>query len=325
MPCDRIRRIGTGKRVSSTSQGRGTASGVSAMVVANVILGASSLFWHALAHVPSATLLGFRILVSLITLGAALALMGRLREAVSTASSPKLVLIHLAAAAVVCLNWLTFIWGSIHGRVIETGLGYLVAPAVTVVLGAMVMRERLGLVHRTALVMCLLGVALLIARSSELEWWVYVTIGLTWGTYAFLKKLTTADAVTGLTLETTLLTVGIGAAVLASSYSLDPGPAAERTDFALLALCGLVSVTPLWLISWGAKKITLTASGFLQYVLPTTQFVVALAFYGQRPSGNTVLCFAVVWLSLISIVIDSIVRARKSPRAPQQSEERAKL
>lgn len=305
--------------MTSRVPGRRSVSGVTAMIVANVILGTSSLFWHALGHVPSATLLGFRILVSLVTLCAALAVMGQLKGAAATAARPRLLLIHLAAAAVVCANWLTFIWGSIHGHVIETGLGYLLAPAVTIVLGTTVMREKLGPVHRIALAMCLLGVGLLILRSTELEWWVYVTIGVTWGTYTFLKKLTTADPVTGLTLETALLALGIGVAVVVSSYTLDPGPQAGSADAVLLALCGLVSVTPLWLISWGAKKITLTAAGFLQYVLPTTQFVVALAFYGQRPSANTVLCFAVVWLSLISIVVDSVLRSRASARETNPS------
>ncbi|MFB7911190.1 EamA family transporter [Kitasatospora sp. NPDC059146] len=293
-------------------RGRGAPAGLAAIAVANVILGSSSLFWRALAHVPPETLLGYRILVSLVTLCGALALLGRFRAAARTAATPRLVLVHLTAAVLVCINWLTFIWGSIHGRVIETGLGYLIAPAVTVVLGTLVMGEPLGRLRRVALGLCLLGVVLLIVRSTELDWWVYVTIGLTWGVYTFLKKLTTADPVTGLTLETALLALGIGIAVLTTGYSLDPGPSAGHTDFVLLAVCGLVSVTPLWLIAFGAKKVSLTATGFIQYVLPTTQLVVALVWYHQRPSANTLICFAVVWLSLVSIVIESALRVRRA-------------
>jgi chloramphenicol-sensitive protein RarD len=304
---------------------RGSAVGMAAMAVANVILGASSLFWHALGDVSPTTLLGYRILVSLVTLCAALALLGRARAVFDAASNARVVLIHLTAAVLVCANWLTFIWGSIHGKVIETGLGYLIAPAVTIALGAVVMRERLGRVRGGALAVCLLGVVLLILRSTELEWWVYITIGTTWGMYSFLKKLTTADPVTGLTLETALLAVGTVAAIAGTSYSLDPGPAVGGTEIALLAVCGLVSVTPLWLISFGAKKITLTVSGFMQYVLPTTQFVVALVFYGQEPSGNTVLCFVVVWLSLVSIVVDSVLRTRRTRLAAEVHEEGTRL
>ncbi|WP_320784766.1 EamA family transporter [Streptomyces sp. CRN 30] len=294
--------------------------GVGAMAVANVILGTSSLFWRELGAVSPATLLGHRILVSLVTLGIALVVLGRVRAALETAADTRLLLIHLAAAVLVCANWLAFIWGSIHGRVIETGLGYLLAPALTIALGAAVLRERLGRVRAAALGTCLLGIVLLITRSSELEWWVYVTIGTTWGTYSFLKKLTTADPVTGLALETALLALGVGVAVAVSSYSLDPGPAADTTDVVLLALCGLVSVTPLWLIAYGAKKVTLTTAGFMQYVLPTTQLVVALVCYGQRPSGNTLLCFGVVWLALVSIVAESAVRARgKRLRRPPEA------
>ncbi|HEY9367974.1 EamA family transporter [Streptomyces sp.] len=294
------------------------AAGVVALATANVILGMSSLYWRALAEVPPATLLGYRILVSLVTLLAALAVLRQVRAALETAASGRLMLVHVVAALLVSANWLTFIWGSIHGRVIETGLGYLIAPAVTICMGRLVMRERLGAVRRASLALCLGGVALLVLRSAELQWWVFLAIGTTWGLYTFLKKLTTADPVTGLTLETAVLAAATAVAVLATPYSLDPGPNADAPDLALLAVCGLVSVTPLWLISFGSKKITLTAVGFLQYLLPTTQFVVALTFYGQRPSANTVVCFAIVWLSLISLVIDSVLRARRAARAPER-------
>ncbi len=293
-------------------------AGVAAMALANVILGASSLYWRALSHVSPTTLLGYRILVSLITLGIVLALLKRMRPVVDAASDSRLLLLHLMAAILVCANWLTFIWGSVHGHVLETGLGYLIAPAVTIVLGAGVMRERLDSVRVVALVLCLSGIILLIARSHELESWVYLTIGTTWGIYSFLKKLTTADPFTGLTLETAILAVGVGVTVLASTYSLAPGPDADTSDFVLLALCGVVSVTPLWLISFGAKKITLSTAGFLQYVLPTTQLVVALVFYGQQPSGNTLVSYAMVWLSLILILVYPVLRARRPGSAPTE-------
>ncbi|MEU0007976.1 hypothetical protein ABZ079_27805 [Streptomyces sp. NPDC006314] len=299
-------------------RGGHATAGVAAMAVANVILGMSSLYWHALADVEPTTLLGYRVLVSLVTLVAALALLGRVRAALETAADARLLTVHLTAAVLVSANWLTFIWGSIHGRVIETGLGYLIAPAVTIAMGVLVMRERLGALRGASLALCLLGVALLVLRSSELQWWVYVTIGVTWGLYSFLKKFTTADPVTGLTLETAVLAVGTVVAVAATPYSLAPGPTADGWDITLLAVCGLVSVTPLWLISYGSKKVTLAVAGFLQYLLPTTQFVVAVTFYGQRPSGNTVVCFAIVWLSLASLVAASLLRARRTAHGPQR-------
>ncbi|MEV6318567.1 EamA family transporter [Streptomyces sp. NPDC051776] len=306
-------------RMSGSGGPRGqAAAGMAAMAAANVILGASSLYWHGLAAISPATLLGYRILASLVALIAALALLGRIRAALDAASDGRLMLVHVTAAVLVSANWLTFIWGSIHGRVIETGVGYLIAPAVTIGMGSLVLRERLGPVRALSLGVCLMGVGLLMLRSSELVWWVYVTIGVTWGLYTFLKKLTTADPVTGLTLETAVLAVATVGAVAATSYSLAPGAAADGADIGLLAVCGLVSVTPLWLISFGSKKIMLTVAGFLQYLLPTTQFVIAFTFYGQRPSGNSVMCFAIVWLALISLVVDSVLRGRRAANGPER-------
>ncbi|WP_394840258.1 hypothetical protein LVJ94_25570 [Pendulispora rubella] len=292
--------------MSQSSVGKGASTGAAAL--AYFILGASSLFWKLLAGIPSPVLLGYRIVVSLVTLCLTTLLLARFRNLLRLATKPKVLLVHLAAAVLVCINWLTFIWGSISGHVLETGIGYLLAPAVTIFIGAGIVRERLGVLRACSLGLCVLGLALLIARSVELKSWIYLTIGLTWGTYGFLKKLTEADPISGLTLETSMLAVGVACVVATTHYTLALPPSTGVMQIGLLCACGTVSVVPLWLLSFAVQKISLSTAGFLQYILPSTQFVVAIVFYGQMPSANTTMCFLVIWSSLTLVVGQSILQ-----------------
>ncbi|MFE2554097.1 EamA family transporter RarD [Streptomyces sp. NPDC059355] len=309
-------------QVTGPAPAAGAATGVASMVVANLILGSSVVYWHALGHIPATTLLGYRILVSLVTLTLAVAVLRRAGVLRAAVADWRLLVTHLLAAVLICVNWLTFIWASIHGRVIEASLGYLIAPAVTIAVGMLLVREPVSRLRRAALAFCLLGIALLIARSGELDWWVFVTISATWGLYGAVKKQSPADPVTGLTLETCFLAVGVVTVAALSSYSLALQPPADTSDYVLLAFCGLISVVPLWLFSFGAKAITLTLSGFVQYLNPTAQLVIALSVYGQVPSANTFVCFALVWLSLVSLVMEAVLgERRRQPKNPQPSAE----
>lgn len=289
-----------------THPGRSIA-GVTAGGAAYVILGVSSLFWKLLATVPPSVLLGYRILVSLVTLVFVIAALGRIRSLFVLAADFTVLSIHGGAAVLVAVNWLTFIWGSINGRVLETGIGYLLAPAITIALGAALGREHLDMTKTVALVMCVCGVALLVTTSEELEIWIYLTIGLTWGVYGFLKKITRAGPADGLTIETGVLAALVVLVTLFSPYSLDMSGSAGWPEYVLIALCGIVSVTPLYLIAYSSQNVTLSTAGFLQYVLPTTQLVVAVVFYQQYPSISTLVAFAVIWSALVLVVGRSIL------------------
>jgi chloramphenicol-sensitive protein RarD len=255
---------------TDTIDARLTASRAAvAGVSANIILGVSSVYWKALGAVSSTTLLGYRILVSLLILTVVLVVrrsFGRLFGVLSA----RLVLLHMSAAALVVINWGTFIWASIHGHVVESGLGYLVAPFVTIGAGALWFKERLGLIRLVSLVVIALAFGLLLQGSHELEHWVYLTIGGTWGGYACLKKITRLDPFSGLFLETLALTALMPLMLWLGPFSLDLPAGLGKGLLVMLALCGAVSVVPLALFSFAAANLTLSVMGFLQFVLPST-------------------------------------------------------
>lgn len=166
--------------------------------------------------------------------------------------------------------------------------------------------------RRGALFVIVVAVLAMIQRSGELNPWVYLVIGITWGAYAGLKKATTLDAVSGLFCETAMLSVALGISLSMSVTVLRLPHSLPNSTLLVLALCGVISVLPLCLFSFAAARLPLSVVGFFQFVLPTTQLVVALTFYRQPVSFNSLLCFCVIWASLAAIILEPLlVRASR--------------
>lgn len=281
-------------------------------VTANVLLGLSSLFWKALAAIPPVTLLCIRIGASLITLMLVIGMLGRFRALARQLTARNLV-IHAMAAVLVAANWATFIWASIHGHVIESGLGYLLAPFVAIGAGSLAYREPLSRGRLAALLVIALCVLVLSQRSQELAHWVYLVIGVSWGAYACLKKATALDGFGGLLCETVVLSLALPGVLMAASWNLSLPMPLPAGVLALLAASGLVSVLPLWLFSTAAARLPITVMGFFQFVLPLTQLVVALVFYKQPLSPNSLLCFGAICIALLSILCGPVLARRRLP------------
>ncbi len=279
-------------------------------VIANVILEASSLYWKAFGEISPQALLCYRILISLVTIAAVLAFKDDLRSIINRVSL-RLLMVHALAAVFVVINWGTFIWASINGHVLESGLGYLLAPFVAITIGALALEEKISLTRLLALITIAVAVSYLFTTSRDLSRWVYITIGITWGGYACLKKLTTLDSFSGLLVETSVLAVFIPLMALTLPISLSLPNTIPLSKIFLLGLCGFVSVIPLALFAFAASRLALSIMGFFQFVLPMTQLFVALTIYRQPVSHNTLSCFSVIALGLVLIVAEQFMQARK--------------
>jgi chloramphenicol-sensitive protein RarD len=277
---------------------------------AYLMWGLSALYWKQLPDVPPLQLLAFRVVSSLLTLVVVIMALGQLKSLVSAARTPRIWMVYAASGVVIALNWGAFMWGSVHGHVIETGLGYLISPLVSIVLGAVFFKEKLSPCRMLAVSLMVLAVANMWARSGELLPWVFLVIGLSFGVYGLLRKLGGLNPLTGLAMETFVLTLMAAAAIPAmrveSLYLLQ----ATSGEWMLLLLAGSVSVLPLWLYAVAAKRLSLMSLGFYQYILPTTQLLLALLYYRQEPSLNTVLSFTLIWLALFLVMGETFWRTR---------------
>jgi chloramphenicol-sensitive protein RarD len=275
-------------------------------LAANLLLGLSALFWKALGALPPTTLLGVRIVASLATLLLFMGALGRLRFLTQSLNRRNLAL-HLAAAMLVACNWLTFIRASIEGHVVESGLGYLLAPFIAIAAGRLVFGETMSRFRLGALLLIAGCVLLLAWRSQELQHQVYLTIGLSWGAYACIKKVATLDAFGGLLCETVVLALLLPALAWSGTLSLAWPPPLPGATWAMLAGSGLVSVLPLWLFSLAAARLPITTMGFFQFVLPLTQLLVALLIYRQSLSANSAVCFGMICMALLVILCEPVL------------------
>lgn len=249
---------------------------------ANLILAASSLYWKALEEIPPLTVLTYRIILSTAALSFFIFTPRKVNQIKNL--TPRSILIHCAASLLVAVNWLTFISASINGNVLESGLGYLLAPFIAIVLGISIYRERITHTKILAISISFIAIVLLIAFSNTLNHWIYLLIATTWGSYTYLKKATPVDAVNGLFLETTFLTAGLALVIwLFDLPIILPGELSDRSS-GLIWLAGLISIIPLLMFSFATGKMPLALTGLIQFTLPIALLTIGVLFNEQKIS-----------------------------------------
>ena len=190
---------------------------------------------------------------------------------------------RLAGSAVlIALNWLLYVWAVAHDHVVEASLGYFINPLVNVLLGVLVLRERLSRAQWLAVALAAAGVAVLTAGHGRLPW-IALALAVTFGLYGLARKTVGADAVVGLLWETGLL-APLAAAWLLSLEARGSGAfgAAHPGASALLVLGGAVTAVPLVLFAQGARSLPLSTLGLLQYLSPSIQFLLAVLVFRER-------------------------------------------
>ena len=278
-------------------------------IVANCILGVSSIYWHLFSDMSPIGLVVYRVLFSLIFLIFAAFLFNEAKSLFEKIKVMRLILIHVVAAILVAINWGTFIWASIHGNVLESGLGYLAAPVVVMIVGLVMPGRTLSASKFLAITIICAALMALVLTSGQLAHWVYWTIALTWGGYTLLKKQTSLTPIQGLLVET----VGLFAIFAVPGFFLNFADTSTYGETLVthpwLWMCGVVSVSPLLMFSFAARELDSFSMGAMQFVLPTTQLLVSILYYNQSISAMVYVCFGVIWISL---AITTIVELRRA-------------
>ena len=285
-------------------------------VLANVLLGFSSVFWRYIGSLSAVELVAYRVYLSLLTVFLILCAckgVGRFFAQLNI----RLLFVHALAALLLAVNWGVFIWASIHGRVLESSFGYLVAPIISIAAGVVLYKEPVTICKVVAVVIMVISVLWLLVLNDELVVKFSLAMAMSWGGYSCLKKMTSLNVFNGLFLESSVLAFFYTLILLYSDLSMaipeDFG--LERTI--LVFSCGVVSIVPLALFSLSAKRLTMTSMGLLQFVLPVTQFFVAAVIYRQEFS-TAVLCVLLVVISgLALVVLEPFVKNRFSRKRGQ--------
>jgi chloramphenicol-sensitive protein RarD len=227
-----------------------------------------------------------------------------------------MLLLGLAGVFIV-INWLTYVFATLSGHVVEAALGYFLNPIVTVLLGVLVLRERLRPAQWAAIGISAVA-ALVLAIGYGSVPLVALTLAFSFGLYGLVKKQVgpNVDAIVGLTVETAWLTpfaiAGLG--ILAATTGLTLG-AAGPVHFVLLLSAGVVTAVPLLFFAAAARRLPLTLLGLTQYLAPVLQFVLGVTVLGEPMPVERWIGFALVWLALIVLSVDLVVAGRAPRRA----------
>ncbi|MGC5172971.1 EamA family transporter RarD [Microbacterium sp. DT81.1] len=218
------------------------------------------------------------------------------------------------AGMLIYVNWQVFLIGTLTGHVLETSLGYFINPIVTVLLGVLVLRERLRLTQWIAIGVAALAVLVIVLGYGTFPW-ISLSLAVSFGLYGLVKKQIgpAVDAVSGLTLESFwLLPIAIVQLIVVGATTGITLGAAGPWHAVLLSLAGVFTATPLLFFAAGARRAPLVLIGLLQFVAPILQFVIGVWLLGEPMPPERWVGFGLVWLALTVLTVDSVVFARRA-------------
>ena len=291
-----------------------TRSGAALGAGAYVLWGLFPLYWPLLEPSSPLEVLAHRVLWSLVVVGVLLAATRRVDGVRAAVADRRRLLMLATAAVVVAVNWGTYIYGVSSDQVVETSLGYFVNPIVTVLLGVLVLGERLRPAQWAAMSVAFVAVVVLSVEGGRPPW-IALVLAFSFGTYGLLKKTVGVGAVEGLAIETAVLfpVAAVFVAVLGASGAGTFG--SEGSGHALLlALSGVVTAVPLLMFGAAASRIPLSTLGVLQYVAPTIQFLIGITVFDEPLPPVRLLGFVLVWLGLVMFTVDLVRFHRRQLR-----------
>lgn len=285
--------------------------GVVAATGSYVIWGFLPIYWKSLEQVEAYEILAHRIVWSFFFMVFVLLLMSKYREFFSEVrqiiSHPKKLFGLVAASALISINWGTYIWSVNHDRIIETSLGYYINPLVTVMLGILVLKERLSFWQVISLCLATLGVLNMALHFGSVPW-IALILAISFGLYGLCKKIVNIGAVTGIALETLLITP-FALFYLSQVHHAGQGAFSWSSPsvVGLLMGAGVVTALPLILFSSGAKHLPLSVVGILQYIAPTMALFLGIFVYHEVFTSTHLVSFIFIWAAL---VIFSLARTK---------------
>lgn len=281
---------------------------------AYLLWGGMPLFFPLLEPAGPLEIVAHRIVWSLLFCLIALAALRQLGDFRTALRSPRLLGTFAVAAVLIVVNWVVYVYAVLSDRVLDAALGYFINPIVTVLLGVLVLRERLRPVQWIAIGFGAASVVVLSTGLGGLPW-ISLCLALSFGLYGLVKNRVgrTVAALPGLAVETAVATP------FAIAYLVWLGSAgtflAHGTGHALLLMsAGIVTALPLLLFGAAARRLPLSVVGMLQYLAPAIQFLVGLLVFDEHMPPARWAGFVLVWVALVLLTVDGVRQARRVPR-----------
>jgi chloramphenicol-sensitive protein RarD len=298
----------------STSESHRARAGLFYALGAYLAWGAVPSYFKLLAHVPPLMVLGHRIVWSVLFLGLLLTLQRKWNEVFAAFRNRRMLAVLTCSTALIAVNWYVFIWAVSNERILQASLGYFINPLVNVLLGVIILRERLRPGQIFALLLATTGVVVLTVSTGGVPW-VALSLAFSFSFYGLLRKIAPVGPVPGLSVETAILFPI--AALVVTGWLPAPGNAPHATPYsssthALLAASGVVTAVPLLLFAAGARRLRFATLGFLQYLSPTCQFLLAVLAYHEPFRREQLISFALIWTAIAVYMLETVLSLRES-------------
>jgi chloramphenicol-sensitive protein RarD len=276
--------------------------------------GAFPLYWPLLEPAGATEILAHRVLWSCLTMGALMIGVRRWPQLVAVWRDRRVRLLLTVAAAVVTVNWVTFIWAVNNGRVVETSLGYFINPLVTVLMGVLILDEELRPLQWVALGIATAAVLVLSFDYGRLPW-VALLLAFSFASYGLCKKTANVGATESLAYETTVIAPFAVAFLVWLSAQGQATFASHGAGHALLlATTGVVTAVPLICFGAAATRVSMVTLGLLQYLAPILQFALGVLYFHEAMPAGRWAGFCLVWVALAMFTFEAVTQRRRQLR-----------
>ncbi len=272
-----------------------TRKGLLHGVAAYGLWGLVAAYWKLLKTVDPVELVAHRAVWGLAAFCVLVIAAGQGRALRAALRDRRTVGVMLLSATLLAVNWSIFVWATISGHLLDASLGYFINPLVSVALGTIVLRERLRRLQWIAIAFAAGGVGVLTWRGGQVPW-IALVLASTFGAYGLVRKMAKVEALVGSTIETIVMVpIAVVYICALGGGALVHGGA---TTTLLLIGTGVVTAVPLILFTSAARLLPLSTVGFLQYLAPTGQFLLAVLAFGEPLAHDKLAAFALIWSGL---------------------------
>lgn len=287
-------------------------SGLPAALGAYLIWGFLPLYFLLVREVPPFEFVGWRVVWTVPLCLLIIVLRKQLPALREAISNPRTILALCLSALLIGTNWLVYVWAILENQIYAASLGYYLNPLLNVLLGTMLLGEKLSKLQWLAVAIAALAVAIL-SIGALTSLWITVILALTFGLYGIVRKQLSVGSLPGLTIETTLLL--LPACAIVWWYAASP----QGTVFddslwlsAVIIFSGVVTAVPLFLFAIAARRMDYSALGFIQYLAPTIVFLLGLTVFGQQLRPVQLGSFILIWIAVAIFVVDMWRRKQRA-------------
>ena len=271
--------------------------------------GVLPIYFKAVAAVPAIDIVAHRVIWSIPFLALLLTFTGGWRQVAQAVRNRKTLGLLAVCALLIAVNWLLYVYAVTSGQILAGSLGYYLNPLMNVVLGRIVLKERLTRLQWAAVIIAALGVSALALEALN-QLWISLGLCVSFATYGLLRKIAPVDSLAGLSVETGMIFPIALAWLLWGLAAGQPSFGTTADQTALLLLAGIVSTTPLLLFTGAARRLRYSTLGMLQFIAPTLQFLLAVMVYGEAFTTAHAIAFGAIWLALALYVAELAREAR---------------